>query len=240
VIRSEIRKLTTVRAPWLLLAAGPVLVIAGVSGLAQSGGKLADPAVQNTALAHIGLAALFPLIAGILAVAGEYRHRTITDTYLGVPARSRVVATKLAVYAVLGAAAGLASAVTGLASTAVWCAVKGTTFRLWTEATWLTAGGGVAVNIVFAVIGVGLGALVRNVIAAIAAALAWIALIEGIAGQLLGSNLARWLPLGASQALGRSSTAGHLPQWGSALLLLGYAAAAVAAATLTTLRRDVT
>jgi ABC-2 type transport system permease protein len=243
VIRGEIRKLTTIRGPWLLLAAGPLLVIAGVTGLVQSGGNLAEATVQSSALAHIGLAALFPLVAGILAVAGEYRHRTITDTYLGDPVRARVVTAKLAVYAVLGAAAGLVSALAGLGATAAWCAIKGVTFRLSAESTWLTAGGGVAVNVAFAVIGVGLGALIRNVIVAIAAALAWIALIEGIAAQLLGSSLARWLPFSASQALGRekmTSTVSLLPQWGGALVLLGYAAAAIAAATLTTLGRDVT
>lgn len=37
------------------------------------------------------------------------------------------------------------------------------------------------------------------------AALAWIAVIEIIAGQLLGSGLARWLPLHASEALDRAS-----------------------------------
>lgn len=243
MIRGEIRKLTTIRAPWLLLAAGPLLVIAGVTGLVQSGGKLADPTVQGTALAHIGLAALFPLVAGILAVAGEYRHRTITDTYLGTPVRARVVAAKLLVYSVLGATAGLVSAMAGLGATAFWCAVKGVTFQVSAESTWLTVGGGVAVNIAFAVIGVGLGALIRNVIAAVAAALAWIALIEGIAAQLLGSSAARWLPFSASQALGRENMASAvrlLPQWGGALVLLGYAAAAIGAATLTTLRRDVT
>ena len=37
LIRSEFRKLSTVRSPWLLLAAGPLLVVAGVTGLVQSG-----------------------------------------------------------------------------------------------------------------------------------------------------------------------------------------------------------
>ena len=78
---------------------------------------------------------------------------------------------------------------------------------------------------------------------AIAAALAWIALVERIAGQLAGAGLARWLPLRASQALGRVSltgTAGLLPRWGGGLVLAGYAIAFAAAAMVTTLRRDVT
>jgi len=225
LIRSELRKLTTIRSPWLLLSAG----------------RLTDPGVTGTALAHIGLAAIFPLLAGILAVAGEYRHRTITDTYLGFPDRSRVIAAKLAVYALLGAAAGLVTSLAALATTAAWWAAKDVPLE-W-SGVWLTIGGGVAVNVAFAVLGVGLGALVRNVIAAVAAALAWIALIEGIAGQLLGSGLARWLPFDASAALGRSGMATPvrlLPQWAGGLVLLGYAAAFVVAALLTTLRRDVT
>jgi ABC-2 type transport system permease protein len=243
VVRSEFRKLTTVRSPWLLLAAGPLLVVAGIAGLVESGGNVHDPAVQSTALAHVGRAALFTLVFGILAVAGEYRHGTITDTYLSFPARGRVLTAKLAVYALVGAAAGLISSLAGLAATAAWWSAKGGTLHLSAGDTWRTLGGGVAANVAFAMIGVGLGALVRNLAAAIAAALAWIALIEGIAGQLLGSGLARWLPFYASQALDRTNISAAtrlLPQWEGGVVLLGYAAAFAAAAVITTLKRDVT
>src|SRR5215471_19500607 len=193
LIRSEWRKLSTVRGPWMLLAAGPLLVVAGITGLVQSGGNVHDPAVQSTALAHVALAALFTLIFGIFAVAGEYRHGTITDTYLSSPDRGRVVAAKLAVYAAVGAVAGLVSSVVAVAVTAAWWAAKGGSFHLSAADSWRTLVGGVAVNVAFAAIGVGIGALIRNLAAAIAATLAWIAVIEGIAGQLLGAALARWL-----------------------------------------------
>jgi ABC-2 type transport system permease protein len=243
MIRSEIRKLTTTRGPWLLLAAGPLLVVAGVTGLVESGGNVHDPSTQRAALAHTGLAAVFSLIFGILAVAGEYRHSTITDTYLSSPRRGRVIAAKLIVYAVTGAATGLVSSGVALATTAAWWAERGGHLQLSGTDTWLTLAGGVAANCALAAIGVGLGALIRNPAAAIAAALAWLALIEGIIGQLLGSSLARWLPFYASEALGRSNlqaTARLLPQWGGGLMLLAYAAAFAVAAVFTTLRRDVT
>ena len=243
VIRSEFRKLTTVRGPWLLLAAEPLIAIAGISGLVASGRNLNDPTVQNMALAHVGLAAMLALIFGILAVAAEYRHRTATDTFLSFPARGRVVAAKLAVYGLVGGAAGVVTAIVAVLTVAACWAAKGVSFPLLTTDTWRTVGGSVAVNVAFAVIGVGVGALIRNVVAAVGAALAWIALIESIAGQLLGSGLARWLPFSASQALDRSNmstTASLLPQWGGALVLLGYAMAVAAAALVTTLTRDVT
>jgi ABC-2 type transport system permease protein len=243
MIRSEFRKLTTIRAPWLLLAAGPLLVVAGITGLVESGGNVHDPSSQRAALAHTGLAAIFTLIFGILAVAGEYRHSTITDTYLSSPRRGRVIAAKLTVYALTGATAGLVSSGVALAATAAWWAERGGHLQLSAGDTWLTLLGGVAANCALAAIGVGLGALIRNPAAAIAAALAWFALVEGIVGQLVGSSLARWLPFHASEALGRSNlsaTARLLPQWGGGLMLLAYAAAFAGAAVFTTLRRDVT
>ena len=243
LIRSEFRKLSTVRSPWLLLAAGPLLVVAGVTGLIQSGGNVHDPAVQSKALAHVALAALFTLVFGIFAVAGEYRHGTVTDTFLSTPARGRVVAAKLAVYGSVGAVAGLVSSAVAVAVTAAWWSARGGSFSLSSADSWRTVIGGVAVNVAFAAIGVGVGALLRNLAVAIAAALAWIALVEGIAGQLVGAGLARWLPFSASEALGRAnmtSTSGFLPQWGGGLVLAGYAIAFAAAAMVTTLRRDVT
>jgi ABC-2 type transport system permease protein len=243
VIRSEFRKLTTLRAPWLLLAAGPLIIVAGISGLVASGGNLHDPALQSKAFSHVGLAAIVTLLFGILAVAGEYRHGTITDTYLSFPGRRTVIAAKLAVYGLVGAAAGLVSSITAVVVTAAWWAGQGASFQLSTADTWRTLGGGLAANAAFAAIGVGLGALIRNLVAAVATALAWIALVEGIVGQLLGAGLARWLPLYASESLDRANlttATGLLPQWGGLLVLLGYAAIFAAAGVLTTLNRDVT
>ncbi|HEY8045836.1 MAG TPA: ABC transporter permease subunit [Streptosporangiaceae bacterium] len=242
-LTTEFRKLGTIRSPWLLLALGPLIVVAGISGLVASGGNVHDPALQSRAFSHVGLAAIFTLMFGILAVAGEYSRGTITDTFLSFPGRRSVIVAKLAAYGAVGAAAGLVSAGVALVVTAAWWSAKGGTFHLSAAGTWRTLGGGVAANVAFAAIGVGVGALVRNVVAAVAAALAWIAVVEGIAGQLTGPGLARWLPFSASEALDRASltsSTGLLPQWGGGLVLLGYAAAFAAAGLVTTLRRDVT
>ena len=242
LIRAEVLKLRTVRGPWLVLAAGPLLVIAGISGLVVSGGDLHDPATQAKALGHVGLTAIFALAFGILAVAGEYRHKTITDTYLSTPRRDRVILSKLVVYTLVGGLCGVLASAVGLATAAAWWAGKGASFS-WSDARmWQTIGGSITWNAAFAAIGVGLGALIRNLAGAIAVALAWLALIEGILSQLVGSSLSRWLPFNAGLALGGSGQAGPadpLSRWAGGLILAAYAVAFAVMAVATTTRRDV-
>lgn len=240
ILAAEWLRLRTTRGAWLLLAAAQLIIVLGVSGLMLRGDNLADPVVQQRAVAHLGLVSLFTLVLGITAVAGEHRHRTISDTYLAVPRRARVVLAKLAVHTAAGLGFGIAAAISALGSTAVWLTVRGETIHFDNTDLWRTVAGGIAWNAVFAALGVGVGALITNQIGAIATALAWLALVEGLVGQLIG-DARKWLPFALGSALDRLPTATDGPaQWVAGLVLLGYAAAFTAAAVLTTTRRDVT
>jgi ABC-2 type transport system permease protein len=239
LIANELRKLRTIRGPWLLLAAGPVLLIVGVAGEVASAADVTQPELAALSASHTGLVSLVALVFGITAVAGEYRHQTITDTYLATPRRGRVIAAKFAVYTAVGAAFGVVLAVTAVIATAVAITANGGTFDLANSDLWRTLAGGVAVNAAFAAIGVSLGALIRNLAAAIATALAWIALVEGLIGELI-DDLEAWLPLAGGQALGRMHGAPDIPQWAGGLLLAGYTVVFAAIALATSVRRDIT
>jgi len=244
LIYLELHKLRTVRAPLVLLALSQLLIVGGVTGLVLSADSLRTADAAPAALAHAGLASLFTLVLGIMAVAGEYRNHTVTDTFLSTPRRGRVVVAKLAAYGVAGAGFAVVNAVTSVVATEVWWSVKDVSLDLGETEVWQTVVGCAAWNAAFAVVGVGIGALVRNLTAAIAAALAWLALVEGIVGQLVGGDLARWLPFATGSALGnlpgRAGELAPVSQLAAAATLAGYAALFSLVAVTTTVRRDVT
>ena len=94
--------------------------------------------------------------------------------------------------------------------------------------------------LVIGMIGVALGALTRNTVGAIVAAIAWTILIEQIILQAVVPGIEKWLPTHAAVALTASPAAGQtLSLTTPSLLLAGYAAAILLVATRTTLNRDI-
>ena len=178
------------------------------------------------------------LVLGIMAVAGEYRDGTIIDTFLSTPRRSRVLAAKLVAYTGLGLVYGILSATTALIVAALWFASKGVAFDPAAAPVWQTLVGVALWMPLYAAIGVALGALVRNLGTAIAISLAWIALVEGIAMNLLG-GLGRWLPMASGMALDNVPQGNLLPQVTGGLVLAAYAVLFAVLANLATTRSDV-
>jgi predicted DNA repair protein MutK len=102
----------------------------------------------------------------------------------------------------------------------------------------LVIGGIIGVTALYAGLGVGLGAAMRNQTAAITVALVWMLAVEGLLPDILRMDgLGRWLPWGTVKAVTQGN--GALPPATGAALLLGYVATLLVAGTVLVRRSDV-
>jgi ABC-2 type transport system permease protein len=243
LIRAELLKLGTTRTTRLLVLGA--LAIAALLGTATAttAGEEASAALGSAeSIANIVGVSAMPgfvmLILGVLAMAGEYQHRTITQTFLSVPVRGRVVAAKLAAIAAAGVVTATAMMTTAFLAALPHLLAAGGSIALVNAEVGRTALGTLLAGALFGIAGTSLGALLRSQIAAVVAVAAWVAIGEGVLGLILGPGVARWLPGGVASTLAASGTHA-LSLWAAALVLTGYCAVGVAAATRLTLRRDV-
>jgi ABC-2 type transport system permease protein len=245
LIRAEMLRLRTTRmALWLALStvAGVLLT---VPVAIQSAGSSGLPALDSSegirnVLNGAASATTVALILGILAMAGEFRHSTATSTVLVTPDRGRVVAAKLVSSSLAGLAYAAGAAVLTLAVAIPWLATKDIHVSLLSGDVATVFLGAIVATALYGAIGVGVGALVRNQTLAVAVALVWMLIVEGLLVSLL-PEIGRWLPGGAASALTDTTTAegGLLPTWGGGLLFAGYAVLFAVAGTRFTLRQDI-
>jgi ABC-2 type transport system permease protein len=245
LIRAEFTKLATTRLIYGLAAAmatfGALTVAAGI--LDRQG---APPLSANDfPMLIVGPVPQLPgaaLLLGILGMAGEFRHQTVTQTFLITPHRGRVVAAKLVAYPLAGIALALATLAFTAAVAAGWLAAKGITPSLSLPMPAYVRMVGVALlgPALCGLVGVGVATLVRNQVAALVGTVVWVLVVEGLLLSLLNApSLGKWLPSAAAAAI-TSPGGAHLSRWGGTLLLAAYALAFALAGTRLVVRRDIT
>ncbi len=244
LIRSELLKFRTTPGFFWTLIALPAAVIAVLASAIATAGRDNYPldtveGVRNVISGGASSGGLIVLILGILAMTGEYRHQTVTQTFLGTPVRGRVVAAKAATYALVGLAVALASGALTIAIGLPWLASKGAEVRIIDDIGVVLAGA-TACTVLYGALGVGVGALIRNQTTAIVISLAWVFLLEGVLVNLV-PTLGRWLPAGAASALTSSAvqTGDFLPMWAAALVLGAYVVGFSVAGGRAVAQRDV-
>jgi hypothetical protein len=256
LIRAEILKLRSTRtALGLLIAAIVVSVGPAILVMALFPRHILENEEGAMAAAATGLTVV-PVLAvvfGILGMTNEYRHGTITYTYLATPHRLLVIVVKLICYALVGAAVMAISALLVVAVIDLVAALRGI------PVPWLdTATGSNAETLrdigMFLVtvglmtgFGVGLGALFRAQVPTVAGVLIWALAIEGVI-TVVKPRIGIYLPFAAFQQLTmggslRVGEGGGLPSLTrpeAFLVAIAYIAAVSIAAVYISMRRDVT
>jgi len=269
-IGAEFQKVFTTRMWWLLalLLVVYVLFLAGGFGAflgwavenpdaaANAGNTQLPPGIQLGPLLYSfasSVGYVFPVLLGALAVTGEFRHKTLTPTFLAQPRRGVVLGSKYASQLVLGAGFGVVAFATSVTGGAAALSAFGLETGLDQSDTWALIGRGVLAMALWATIGVGLGALVPNQVAAIVIVLAFTQFLEPILRLAASLNdvtaqIGQFLPGAASDALVGASfysiasvgAPEALEWWQGGLVLLAIGLIATLIGGATTWRRDVT
>lgn len=266
--RSETTKLFSTSIWWILaivlfvyvaFTAGVLAFVFSMSatGSLPGGSSGAPPLPEETLPATLYSTAtavgyVFPLLVGTLMVTAEFRHKTLTPTFLATPRRGRVLVAKLAVGVLLGALLGVVGVLASVGVSAGILSGFGLDTQFASTDTWAMVGRMLLAYVLWALIGIGVGALVRNQVGAIVGVLVFTQFLEpiGRAASAFVEGLAdftQFLPGAASDALVGASvftmsvqtTMTQLEWWAGGLVLLGYAVVFVVLGHIVSWRRDV-
>jgi hypothetical protein len=251
LVRAEWTKLFTTRV-WIGLTLGACAMAGGFAALftgfaGQTGNNgqalpgVGTSAYEQAAFGVSANATVLLLILGIIGMTQEYRHRTATPTFLVSPRRGRVVVAKLLAYALAAVPIGLLVVATDVLVVEIYAGARGTAPSLSGDNLRVLAGAWAAL-VIYAVIGVGVGALLRNQVGAIVGSLVYLFVVEGIVIRAIPAiaPLFKWLPGGALEAMTATlNDTDLLEPWQGGLLLLAYGLLAAVAGTLFAVRRDI-
>lgn len=248
LIAAEFHKIVTTRLwLWLMLAAMSITALYASLNIGFADNTVTYPlSTQQGQQTLIGVAAgaAKPLAAvfGAVGITTEFRHRTATPTFLATPHRGRVVAAKLITYAVAGIGLGMASTVVVVAIAVPWLSARGIDLALTANDLPGTMAGGIVSVAIYAMIGVGLGALLRDQVATVVGLLIYLYVVETVVTQI--PALGDWTvylpgPAGSSLTGLALITREFLPAWQGGLALAGYALAFALAGTFLAVRRDI-
>jgi ABC-type transport system involved in multi-copper enzyme maturation permease subunit len=251
LVRAEFAKLLSTRL-WLLLLLATMALTALFASLNIAFNDDPDTLAPPLASAA-GQRLLFGTSAGgaqtlvaVLAAIGitaEYRHRTAATTFLATPYRGRVVAAKLITYGLVGAGYAVVCIAVVIAIGWPWMVARGIDPTLTGNGVPATLAGVVAAVALFALLGVGLGALVRDQVAAVVGLLVYLFVAEPIVTRI--PALQDWtvfLPGPSASALTGITLTDQdfLQPWQGGAMLAAYAVAAAASGLWRTTRVDLT
>jgi ABC-2 type transport system permease protein len=251
LIAGEFGKLFTTRLwLWMLLASMGLTALYASLDIAfadEPGNFAPHPATaagQRLLYAtSAGAARTLVAVLAAIGLATEYRHRTATATFLATPQRGRVVAAKLIAYALTGAGYAVVCLGVVTAIAVPWLSTKDITISMTGNGLPATFAGVIAVVAIYALIGVGIAALLRDQVATIVVLLIYLFVAEPIITRIPAwEHVTMYLPGPAASALAGLTLTDQnfLAPWQGGLVLAGYGLGFAILGSLIAIRRDVT
>jgi ABC-2 type transport system permease protein len=241
LLHSELLKIRTTRTiVWYLLGLVVIVGISVAGQVANAPDEVLEGAQGFIDIVHAAAWASFlALLFGIIGLGGEYRHETITQTFLATPIRDRVVATKVVVYAGAGFLLGVFAVAVTVAMGLPWLGARQVDTTLLDREVGLVVLGVLAAAALWGALGSAFASVVPNQVGAIVLALVWLLIVEPLLGSLV-EEIAPYSPGGAARGLMRMEGDDVLSMWAAAAVTLGYVLALAAVGARFVIRRDVT
>jgi hypothetical protein len=249
LIKAEYRKFVTTQVWFWLLIVSLALTVLGIVG--QIAGTDSESLRSNlhdimSTTGHTTYIAVFVL--GILGVTTEFRYQTITSTVLATPNRWTLISAKLISYAVIGAVYAAICVILQVALALPWLASKNVSVSIGGQIGTLLAD--FVVVALFALVGLGAGALVKNQIVAVSVGVVFVLLLENLVLVIPKiCNGYPFLPSGAANAILTASNDDRivgphnthlLPIWGGVVVLLIWGLGMALIGAGFTMNRDIT
>ena len=245
LVQSELLKIRTTRAWWAYLIV--IVLFTGIGVAAEIGSAAsADRATSNFPLILVdvvGVVVLFTIILGITVVTNEFRHGTVTPTFLAEPHRERVIAAKAIAAVIVAIGFVLLSLAVVVAVAVPWLTILDVQPDLVASDLATHLGRQFLSGVLWALMGVAIGAVVHSQVAALVGTLIWIflgeTLLVGLFGLLDVDGAAAYLPFHALDSADGTGGENLLSYEGGIAVALGWIALLGAAGIWRTRRRDI-
>jgi ABC-type transport system involved in multi-copper enzyme maturation permease subunit len=239
LLAAELLKIWT--APRTLLGiilAQTAIVLLGVITTVRSAvnneGALPDRLATDV-VSIAGTSLLFAALIGVLIATTEYRHGTITLTFLAAPVREKVLAAKTGAAVIASAVLAMAALVFSVGIAQIW--VGGRNDYVFGSNEFELVGRLFLTDAFVAMIGVMIGASLKRQLGAIILILGWLFFFEPALAALLPETMDYLAGPAIGGLLGDDPSA---PSFGHSLpVLAGYLAGFCAVAVVLTRRRDI-
>ena len=246
LVRSELLKIRTTRGWYAYLILIVLLVgLAVASDIGSSSDSVRGSIQHQRGLVEAaGLAALLGIILGITITTTEFRHGTVTPTFLAAPHREHVIAAKAAAGMLVGLLFAVLALLVVAAVALPWLAIVDVDVHFAEGEVVRRAAQALLQSVLWTLAGVAVGALVHSQVAALVGTLIWIFLGETLLVGLFGlvdlDAASEYLPFRTLDAAAGTGGDDLLSYWPGVTASIGWIALLGGAGIARTLRRDIT